>query len=142
METLALIVFFTFLTAVFFASLVLIFLILVPMWKIFKKAGQPGWKALIPIYNSYIFVEIAGLPWWVFLGFFIPILNLVTVIVVMYHLSQRFGHGMGYGIGLTFLPFVFLPILGYGKSAYAAPVAQSEEKTEEKQGETAETATV
>lgn len=132
MESLATIIFFLFLTGVLILSLFLLLLIIVPAWKIFSKAGQPGWKALVPIYNSYIFVEIAGLPWWVFLGFFVPVLNLITVIVVMYYVSQRFGHGMGYGIGLTFLPFIFLPILGYGRSVYVSPVARPEEETEER----------
>ena len=111
--------FFGFLFAVL-AMLFVMFLLLfvIPTWKIFSKAGQAGWKSIIPIYNTYILVEIAKLPWWVFLGFFIPVLNLVVLIVVMYHVSMRFGHGMGYGLGLSFLPFVFLPTLGYGRSQY------------------------
>lgn len=102
----------------FFILLLAVFLFIVPKWKIFSKAGQAGWKSLIPIYNTYILVEVAKLPWWVFLGFFIPVINFVVLIVVMYHVSMRFGHGMGYGLGLSFLPFVFLPILGYGSSQY------------------------
>lgn len=111
------------LVAVLFAAL--LFLMLVPTWKIFEKAGQSGWKCLIPIYSAYVLVEIAALPWWVFLGFFVPVLNFIVAIIVMYHLSQRFGHGMGYALGMIFLPFIFLPIVGYGKSVYAAPLPEA-----------------
>lgn len=97
------------------------YLLVVPMWKIFTKAGQDGWKMLIPIYNVYVMVEIALLPWWTFLGIFVPILNFVVLIVIMYHISQRFGYGMGYALGMVFLPFIFYPIIGYGDSVYSTP---------------------
>lgn len=99
-----------------------IFLLIVPFWKLFTKAGQSGWKTLIPIYNVYIMVEIAGLPWWTFLGIFIPIVNFVVLIVILYHISQRFGHGMGYALGMAFLPFIFYPVIAYGSSVYTQPL--------------------
>lgn len=96
--------------------------VIVPMWILFTKAGQSGWKMLIPIYNVYVMVEIAGLPWWTFLGMFIPIVNFAVLIVILYHISQSFGHGMGYALGMLFLPFIFYPIIGYGSSVYTQPV--------------------
>lgn len=101
-----------------------LFTIVVPMWKLYVKAGQPGWKMLIPIYNVYVMTEIAGLPRWTFLGIFVPILNLIVIIIIWYHVSQRFGHGMGYALGSIFLPFIFLPIIGYGDSVYTPSVEQ------------------
>ncbi len=105
--------------------LVVLVLMIVSVWKIFTKAGQEGWKSIIPIYNSYVFVEIAGLPWWVFLGFFIPVINLVVIIVVHYHLSQKFGHGMGYALGMTFLPIIFYPVLAFGSSVYTKEATEN-----------------
>lgn len=92
--------------------------LIIPGWIIFTKAGKQGWKVLIPVYNAYVWVEIAGLPWWVFLGFFIPVINVVTLVAVCYKVSQRFGHDMGYALGMIFLPFIFLPIIAYGDSVY------------------------
>jgi hypothetical protein len=113
------------LAVVLVSFLLALVLLIIPTWRIFAKAGEAGWKSLIPIYNGYVMVIISGLPWWVFLGFFIPVVNIVAAIFVMYYLSQRFGHGMGYGLGMIFLPFIFLPILGYGSSVYT-PLSEGE----------------
>ena len=121
------------LIAMFFAVMIPLFIVVIIMivsvWKIFTKAGQEGWKSIVPIYNSYVFVMIAGLPWWVFLGFFIPVINFVVIIVVYYHVSQRFGHGMGYAPGMTFLPFIFLPVVAFGSSVYTREPTEGEVAT-------------
>lgn len=93
-------------------------LLIIPFWKVFTKAGQSGWKSIVPVYNTYVMTVIAGLPWYFFIGFFIPVVGLAVAIAVNYHISLRFGHGMGFAIGMTFLPFIFWPILGYGASTY------------------------
>src|SRR5215216_2018464 len=72
-------------------------------WKLFTKAGKPGWAALIPIYNVIVFLEIVGKPvWWVIL-MFIPIVSLVISIMLSISLAERFGKGAGYGVGIAFL---------------------------------------
>lgn len=97
---------------------------IVSLWIIFKKAGKPGWAAIIPIYNSIIMLEIAGKPtWWIIL-YFIPFVNIVISIIVIYNFAKAFGKGGGFTVGLVFLPFIFYPILAFGKSTYM-PAAQT-----------------
>ncbi|MFI3301505.1 MAG: DUF5684 domain-containing protein [Candidatus Gastranaerophilales bacterium] len=91
---------------------------IVGLWIIFEKANRQGWEALIPIHNTVTIIEIAGKPgWWIFL-LFIPIVNIVLYIMVLNGISKRFEHGVGFTIGLLFLPFVFNLILAFGKSKY------------------------
>ncbi len=88
------------------------------MWKIFIKAGKPGWACLIPIYNLIVLLEIAGKPVWWFILFLIPLVNLVVAILVVIALAERFGKGVGFAIGLLLLPFIFYPLLGFGDARY------------------------
>ena len=102
-----------------------ILLIIVPMWKLFEKAGKPGWAAIIPIYNIIVILEIIGEPtWWVLL-FFIPFVNFIMVIILMAKFAAAFGKGAGFTVGLIVLPFIFYPILGFGKSQYVGSAAKS-----------------
>jgi len=90
-------------------------------WKIFEKAGKPGWAAIIPIYNVIVVLEIVGRPiWWVLL-FLIPVVSFVVSIIVAIDLSKSFGHGPLYGFGLAFLGFIFGPILAFGSDTYRGP---------------------
>jgi Family of unknown function (DUF5684) len=96
-------------------------LMIAAMWKVFTKAGQPGWAAIIPIYNIYIMTKIAGKPgWWVLLCF-IPIVNIIIIIWLYNMISKSFGHDEGFTAGLIFLSFIFWPILGFGSSKYLGP---------------------
>jgi hypothetical protein len=89
------------------------------MWKVFVKAGEPGWAAIVPIYNIIVMLKIAGKPvWWIVL-FLIPVVSFVIAILVAISLAQRFGKSTGFGVGLAFLPFVFYPMLGFGDATYA-----------------------
>jgi len=91
------------------------------MWKIFTKAGQPGWASLIPIYNIYVLCKIVGRPgWWVIL-MFIPFVNFIIGIILCIDLAKSFGQGVGFGLGLVFLSFIFYPILGFGSAQYQGP---------------------
>ena len=99
-------------------SLVLAVLVLAGMWQIFEKAGEAGWKCLIPIYNLYILLKICSKDWWWLLMFLIPVVNLVFIIMLYNALAKSFGHGGGYTVGLLFLPFIFVPMLGFGKDKY------------------------
>ena len=97
-----------------FAGLVLAALVMVSQWKIYVKAGQPGWAALIPFYNIYILIKIIEKPMWWFLFIFVPILNFLPYV----QLGKKFGKGWGFGVGLILLSFVFFPILAFGDSVY------------------------
>ena len=96
-------------------------LIVVAMWKIFSKAGQPGWAAIIPIYNLFVWCKIVGRPaWWLLLWLVcFPIFHIILSI----DLAKSFGKGVGFGIGLIFLPFIFALILGFGSATYQGPSA-------------------
>ena len=87
-------------------------------WFMFEKAGEPGWAAIIPIYNLLIGIKIAGKQWWYILLMLIPAVNLVIYIIVLNGLSKNFGKGTGFTVGLFFFRFIFIPILGFGNSVY------------------------
>ena len=90
-------------------------------WKVYTKAGQPGWACIIPIYNIYILTKIAGKPGIWTLWCLIPIVNIVFVIWLYNMVSKSFGHDEGFTVGLLLLSFIFWPILGFGKSKYQGP---------------------
>ena len=98
-------------------------LILAAWWKIFTKAGQPGWACIIPIYNLYVWCKIVGRPWWWILLMLIPFVNFIIAIILLIDLAKSFGKGVGFGIGLLLLPFIFFPILGFGSAQYQGPTA-------------------
>lgn len=87
-------------------------------WKVFEKAGKPGWAAIVPIYNVVVLLEIAGRPvWWVIL-LFIPLVNLAVSVIIGIDVAKAFGKGTGFGVGLALLGFIFYPILGFGDATY------------------------
>jgi len=88
------------------------------MWKIFVKAGKPGWAAIIPIYNLIVLLEIAGKPLWWFILFLIPIVNLIVAIMVVASVARKFGKGIGFAIGMLVLAPIFYPMLAFGDSTY------------------------
>ncbi|MEX0981402.1 MAG: DUF5684 domain-containing protein [Bacteroidales bacterium] len=101
--------------------LALIVLMLVSYWKIFTKAGKPGWAILIPIYNIIVLLEIVGKPWWFVLLMLIPLVNIVIGVWVVNLLSLSYGKDVGFTIGLILLGPIFVPILGLGKAEYKGP---------------------
>ena len=88
------------------------------LWRVFTKAGHPGWAAIVPIYNGIVLLQIAGRPLWWFLLFMIPFVNLIVAIVVAVDVARAFGKGAGFGLGLAFLSPIFYPILGFGGAQY------------------------
>jgi hypothetical protein len=101
----------------------LIILMLAAYWKIFTKAGKPGWAGIIPIYNAIVLLEIVGKPVWWFLLFFIPCVNIVFLIWTINLLSKSFGKGTGFTIGLILLGPIFICILAFGDAVYVGPAA-------------------
>ncbi len=125
----------------FIFLLVVCILLIVSNWKIFSKAGKPGWASLIPFYNIYIMSDIAFenmnyfiavmVSWVVsFLGGFLDIsilsslaglASFVIYIIYCVKLSKAFGRSGGFAVGLVLLPLIFFPILGLGSAEYAGP---------------------
>lgn len=93
------------------------------MWRIYAKAGKPGWAAIIPIYNVLVELEIVGRPWWWLLLTLVPVVNIVIGVIITLNLAQVFGKSTGFGIGLIFLPIIFIPILAFGNAKYLGPIA-------------------
>jgi hypothetical protein len=95
-------------------------------WKVFEKAGRPGWEGIVPIYNLWILVTkiIGKKPLW-FILCLIPLINIIALIVISLDVARCFGKGTGFGVGLLLLGFVFYPILGFGDAKYQGPVGDS-----------------
>jgi hypothetical protein len=105
----------------FWLALMVIFI--ASAWKVFAKAGQPGWAAIIPIYNIIVLLQIVGRPLWWLLLMFIPLVNLVIAILIYIDLAKSFGQSTGFAIGLLLLAPIFWPILGFGSARYIGPAA-------------------
>lgn len=105
-------------TAFWIVWLAVVILVIAALWKVFTKAGKPGWAAIIPIYNFIVMLQIAGKPVWWILLFLIPVVNLVVLILMYVGLARNFGKGVGFALGLIFLGIIFLPILAWGDAKY------------------------
>jgi len=110
-------------TALWLLGLLWCVLLIVALWKVFTKAGQPGWAAIIPIYDWLVLLRVIGRPWWWFLLLLIPFVNIVILIIMMLDLAKSFGRGVGFGIGLILFPAIWGLILAFGSSQYLGPVA-------------------
>ena len=91
---------------------------IVCMWKIFDKAKEPGWAAIVPFYNLYVEFKIAFGNGWYFLFMLIPFVNIVFAIMLPFKLAKKFGKGVGFGFGLLFLGPIFQAILAFGSAEY------------------------
>jgi len=101
-----------------------IFLI-VCQWKVYAKAGKPGWASLIPIYNIVVLLEIVRKPIWWLVLMLIPVVNVVIAILIMIELAKVFGKDGGFTVGLILLPIVFYPILAFGDAKYIDDQAEA-----------------
>jgi nicotinamide riboside transporter PnuC len=101
-----------------FICLLIIILMIVSVWKIFEKAGQPGWASIIPIYNIIVMLQIARKPIWWILLFLIPVVGVVMAILMMVELAKTFGKSTLFGVGLALLGFIFFPLLAFGDAEY------------------------
>ncbi|HYG80737.1 MAG TPA: DUF5684 domain-containing protein [Pyrinomonadaceae bacterium] len=104
--------------AVFLIVIPLTILVIAGIWKVFTKAGEPGWASIVPIYNVIVLLRIADKPWWWIFLLLIPLVNIVISILVSIEVANNFGKGAGFGLGLAFLGFIFYPILGFGSARY------------------------
>jgi Family of unknown function (DUF5684) len=111
-----------FFTAMWIVWLVLAVLSIIAMWRIFTKAGEAGWKSLIPFYNTYLMFRIAGRNGWWFLGLFVPLLNIFVTIMLAIDLAKHFGKSTVFGIvGLWLFSIVGYFMLAFGSAAYVGP---------------------
>ncbi len=108
-----------------FIYIVLIVAIIAGWWMIFAKAGEAGWKALIPIYNIIVLLKIVGRDWWWMLLMLIPLVGLIVWIIVAIDLAKSFGRGTGFAIGLIIFPWIWSLILGFGSDTYNGPAARA-----------------
>lgn len=98
-------------------AIVSIFMIIV-MWRIFSKAGRPGWASIIPIYNILVMIDIAGLEWWYLLLLLIPIANIFAIFKIYIGIAENFGKSVGFGIAMVFFSIICMPILAFGSAEY------------------------
>jgi hypothetical protein len=105
--------------------LAVVFFYVTAGWKVFVKAGEPGWGIFVPIYNLYLICKIAGRPEWWLILFFIPLINIVFGLIIAMDIAKAFSKSSGFGIGLWLFGFLFVPILGYGSAQYTKPSALS-----------------
>lgn len=102
----------------YLVALVICVIALVAMWKIFVKADEPGWAAIVPFYNNYVLFKIAMGNGWLFLLCLIPVVGSIVALVAYYKLAIAFGKGVGFGIGMIFLTPIFLLLLAFGDAEY------------------------
>ena len=97
-----------------FSLVMLVFglVMIAALWKLFTKAGEPGWAAIVPIYNMIVLLKISSMPWWWVL------LMCIAQFIIPFKLAANFGKGTGFAVGLLFLPFIFVPMLAFGSASY------------------------
>ena len=110
-----------FLAIYYLIMLALLVVIIIAQWKIFVKAGLPGWASIVPFYNMYCLFDITWGNGWLFLLTFIPCVGFVFNLIAIYKLAPAFGKSGGFGVGLIFLSPIFLMILGFGSAEYIGP---------------------
>ncbi len=108
-------------TTILVIYLGILLVLLASLWKIFTKAGKPGWAVIIPIYSTIVFLEIVGKPWWWLFLFCIPIINIYFFIVAVHRLSLSFGQGAGTTVLLLLIGIIGYPMLAFGSATYIGP---------------------
>ena len=108
-------------TAYYLFILVFYIVCVIGMWKMFEKAGKPGWASLIPFYNLYCIYDIGWGTGWLFLLTFIPCVGVIFDIMLSFKMAKAYGQGTGFGFGIIFLKPIFYMILGFGDSEYIGP---------------------
>ena len=98
---------------------------IVAQWKLFKKAGKSGWLSIIPIVNIFVLMDIAKIPKWKFILLFVPIAQIYIMFKLYIELAHQFGKSTGFGVGMVFLPIIFLPMLAFGSATYLGSVADA-----------------
>lgn len=101
-----------------YSSIIIGVFMIVCMWKIYVKAGKPGWASIVPFYNAYVTFEVAGYNGWMFLLLLVPLVNIYFAFAVIFKTAHKFGKSTGFGFGMLFLSIIFYPILAFGSAQY------------------------
>ena len=111
----------------FIIWLVVMVIVITAMWKVFVKAGRPGWVAIIPFYNTYVLLKMVGRPGWWLILMFIPLVNIVILLLVSIDMAKAFGRSTTFGVvGLWLFSLIGYLILGFGSDKYIGPGGTSE----------------
>lgn len=102
----------------FLMSSILSLVTIVSQWKVFTKAGKPGWASIVPVYNMIVMIQIADLSLVYLLLFFVPIANIYALFKIYIGIAHKFGKSTGFGVGLIFLTIIFMPMLAFGDAVY------------------------
>lgn len=98
--------------------IVLCLISIISNWKIFNKAGKPGWASIIPFYNYVVMIQIAKLPMVYLLLMFVPIAQIYAIFKINIEIAKKFGKSAGFGIGMTLVPIIFVPLLAFSDNTY------------------------
>jgi hypothetical protein len=104
--------------AIILAVIAFVIFMIAAMWRVFEKAKKPGWAAIVPFYNTYVMLKIVGRPGWWLVLYFIPFVNFIVALIVMYELAKVFGKDIGYAVLLVLLPIIGWPLLAWGPAKY------------------------
>jgi len=108
---------------VILVALALSVLMIVAVWKVFTKAGEPGWASLVPFYNTYVEFRMAGFNPWLFLLLLVPVVNVVLALIVSYKIGEAFGKDVLFNVlWMVLFPFVGWLVLAFGDARYHRPV--------------------
>lgn len=100
---------------------------IISMWKLFTKAGKPGWAAIIPIYNNIVMLEIVGRPMWWIVLYFVPFANIAVAIMIALETAKVFGKDVVFGVLMILFPIPMYPVLAFSKNTpYLGPIAHPE----------------
>lgn len=103
---------------IWFLSIGLAIFSIVCMWKLYTKAGKPGWAAFVPVYNIIVLLEIAELPLWYIALFFVPFANIYAMFKIYIELAHKFGKSTWFGVAMVFFSIICLPMLAFGSAQY------------------------
>ncbi len=99
-------------------SLGIMIVLIAAMWKVFQKAGEPGWASIVPIYNVLVLLKIVGKPMWWIVLFLVPFVNIAMMFIIPFALAKSFNKSGAFAIGLLFLPPIFYSLLAWGNAHY------------------------
>ena len=104
----------------FLIYVAIILVVIIGQWKMFVKAGKPGWAAIVPIYNFIVLWQVSNQPVWALILCFVPFVGIIGGVMISVGIANSFGKGTGFALGLIFIPMIFYPILGFGDAQYQA----------------------
>lgn len=106
-------------TGTWVSAVIIAIFSLITTWIIFKKAGQPGWAAIIPIYNLIIMLKVVKLDWWhIFILLFVPFATVVYAIIIRLKLAKLFGKSTAFGVLSIFFSLITDAIIAFGEAKY------------------------